>query len=90
MKQLIAEKFDESKVRDKNDFDDIILSQYNLDSSNKINVSDLYMPEEEQDKMEEFIKKNCFKGVNKKIMEKGFPMLRLNYFPSSVRECDRK
>lgn len=92
--QLKCYKFDETKVNEDDTLVDVILKQYNLseqilDEKNiKMNPSDLFMPEEEQDKMADWIIDNCTqikKLVPSKTMRRHqFGWVRLDIFPSSV------
>ncbi len=78
-----VKKFRAYKCRKKRDISWNILAQYNFKSSVKVNASDLYMPEDEQDKMEEWFKSNlkCLKIYPREILDKRFPWVRLDIFP---------
>lgn len=93
-KQYIAKKFCKTKVKKKDDLLDIILKQFGLsikyleENNLKLSASDLYMPEEEQDKMAEWIINNSkiFKDRVPELMrEKQMEWFRLDMFPSSVK-----
>jgi len=87
-KKLKAMKFDETKLNGNMTMAEVILAQFDLvpDENNKVDVTQLYMPEEEQDKMEAWIIKNVaeFRKHPPLLVKRQFPMIRLNIFPSTV------
>lgn len=88
-KKYFCEKFNEEIAKKQNNITDVILSQFGLEKSRvQISVNDLYMPQEEQDKMEEFIKNHTLKKYNKKIVEKEMSWIKLGYFPTAYYDSE--
>jgi len=94
VKQFKTYKFDENKCNPEMTIDEVIISQYNIPAKNfrqtnfTLKASDLYMPQEEQDKMERWIKTNLkrLKKYPKKIVDKEFQYIKLNIFPSTIEK----
>lgn len=81
-------KFDPKKVTKKDDIIEIILSQYpRFPRDLNIPASFLYMPEEEQTKMSEYIKKNHpkLKRLSKQVKDRQMSWVELDIFPSAVK-----
>ena len=79
--------FDENKCNVNHNLHEIILSQYDLiGTKEKINVSDLYMPQQEQDKMAEWIiyKWNGWRVNSIKFRKRKIGYIMLDIFPSAI------
>ena len=88
-KQKVCEKFDPTKCHPEMSIDEVILSQYDYaEDELPIFVSMLYMPEEEQEKMKEWMLENLkiFKGMDKKVVEKEMSWIVLDIFPSTKKQ----
>ena len=85
--KYVAEKFDETKVNPSMTISEVILAQFGLDIDNgPYDVTEMYMPQEEQDKMEEWLLKNAkeFKRIPIALRKKEMSWVVLGFFPSSV------
>lgn len=94
--KYICEKFNPELCNSEMRIDEVILSQFEevLPENYrelKLEVSSLYMPEEEQQKMKYWMLKNLklFSKLPKKIAEREMNMLELCYFPSSILNTNK-
>jgi len=83
--KLIANKFKTDKLDFRMNPADVIMAQYDYDfeKAGKTSVSELYMPQDEQDKMAEWMKINlvCFKRMPTVMIDRELSWIILDIFP---------